>query len=83
MIVMKLHLIANLHTHRSCDLCSGKDEAIYRFAKSRRARDSGWPLAMGNTGQVPVCRGLASDSQQQHALKLDVCVAAASLTLTD
>lgn len=53
-----------------CDLCSGRHEAIYRFAKSRRARESGWTLVMGNTGRAPVCRGLVSETAEQHALRL-------------
>lgn len=35
---------------------------------------------MDNTGRLPVCRGLASETQQQHASKAGFCVAVGGFT---
>lgn len=46
--------------------------SIYRFVKTRRARESGWTVVMetmDNTGRLPVCRGLVSETGRAARLE--------------
>lgn len=69
---MKLHLIVN-STPIEAVICVLEDTR--RSIVSQNQEEPGVPvvtLAMGNTGHVPVCRGLVSETTQQHAaVKLD------------